>query len=317
MGGGFRRREEWEEGGWQKGNAENETRDQGCNGEEGKYSGCQMGIFKSITRWFKGACHAGKTENRLSGRAGDERRILHTLAAIRENARADLRGIGMLAAGCAAQRSGNPGPLPEDPLRRESRTLIAAAKRTGCFLDLSAVPGTRYTIRSGESEVRFLQDLQLYHKIKNPFAKCHVKRHPPEYVLFEHVVHNILFPDCRLEFLGIAEELREARIVYSQNAVRSETRPDDAQIAAHLARELGLRPEDRYAFGNEYVFVTDVGQDGDNVLVDDAGELRFIDPIIGFKPPLIPLLDEALVNDTGADTLVRCLLGVPMQTPGG
>ena len=30
----------------------------------------------------------------------------------------------------------------------------------------------------------------------------------------------------------------------------------------------------------------DVGQDGDNVLVDDEGFLRFIDPIIGFKLPL-------------------------------
>ncbi len=182
---------------------------------------------------------------------------------------------------------------------------------------MSAVPGTRYTIRSGESEVRFLQDKQLYHKIKNPFAKIHVKRHSPEYVLFEHLVHNILFPDCRLEFLGIAEELREARLIYRQNAVRSETRPDDAQIADYLARELGLRPENRYAFGNEYVFVTDVGQDGDNVLVDDAGDLRFIDPIVGFKPPLLPLLDAALDNDTGADALVRVLLGVPMQRPGG
>ena len=104
-----------------------------------------MGIVKSIARWIKGAGHAGKTEKRLSGRAGDERRIFHSLATVCENARADFRGIGMLAAGCAAQRGGNPGPLPEDPLRRESRTLIAAAKRAGRFLDLSAVPDSHHS----------------------------------------------------------------------------------------------------------------------------------------------------------------------------
>ena len=177
------------------------------------------------------------------------------------------------------------------------------------------MPGTRYTIRSGESEVRFLQSAQVYHKIKNPFAKSHVKRHPPEYALFEHVVHNILFPDCRLEFLGISEEMREARMIYRQNAVRSETRPDDAQIADHLRRELGLLPENRYDFGNDYLFVTDVGQDGDNVLVDDAGQLRFIDPIIGFKSSLLPILDAALDSDAGADTLVHLLLGLPPPSP--
>ncbi len=47
--------------------------------------------------------------------------------------------------------------------------------RENVVTQASAVPGTRYTIRSEESEVRFLQDKQLYHKIKNPFAKIHVK----------------------------------------------------------------------------------------------------------------------------------------------
>lgn len=202
--------------------------------------------------------------------------------------------------------------MPADPLRRESRTLIAAAKRTDRFIDLSAVPGTRYTIRSGESEVRFLQREQVYCKIKNPFAKFHVKRHPPEYALFEHIVHNILFPDCRLEFLGIAEDLHEARMIYRQNAVRSETRPTDAQIADHLRHELALMPENRYDFGTQYLFVTDVGQDGDNVLVDDSGRLRFIDPIIGFKPPLLPFLDAALDSVPAVDTLVHLLLGIPV-----
>ena len=181
--------------------------------------------------------------------------------------------------------------MPSDPVRRESRTLIAAAKRAGCFVAAQDVPGTRYTIRSGESEVRMSQKEQVYYKIKNPFAKSHLKKHPPEYALFEHVIHNILFPDCRMDFLGVVEDCREARLVFRQDAVRADARPDDRQIAEHL-RRLGLLPEGRYSFGNNWVFVTDVGQDSDNVLLDDDGRLRFIDPILGFKPPLQDKLSD-------------------------
>ena len=177
-------------------------------------------------------------------------------------------------------------------------------------METASVPGTRYTIRTGESEVRLVQTEQLYYKIKNPFAKLHLKKHPPEYVLFEHIVHNILFPDCRLEFLGVAEDLHEARLVFRQQAVRADTRPDDRQIAEYLGW-LGLQPEGRYSFANDYVFVTDVGQDGDNVLMDDDQHLRFIDPIIGFKQPLLAKLSSlsSLGND-GINELVFDLYGL-------
>lgn len=197
--------------------------------------------------------------------------------------------------------------MPSDAVCRESHALIVAAKETGHFIDAAEVPGTRYTIRTGESEVRMVQREQVYYKIKDPFAKLHLKKHPAEFALFEHIVHNIMFPDCRLEFLGISECCREVRFVFRQVAVRSESRPDDAQIAEWLRRWFGLASEGRYGFGNGSVFVTDVGQDSDNVLVDDAGRLRFIDPIIGFKPPLLKCLKETLVDDSAVDRLITCI----------
>ena len=60
-------------------------------------------------------------------------------------------------------------------------------------------------------------------------------------------------------------------------------------------------------FGNEFLFVTDVGQDGDNVLLDDDGAIRFIDPIIGFKPPLLPRLKGALASEDGVQAIVNDL----------
>ena len=268
-----------------------------------------MKILRAIIGLFKGGNYAARTEGSVSGGSGRERRILHSIPSICERAVSDFGSIGVLARACSDERSGDTGSLPPNPIRRESVALIAAAKRAGCFVNATEVPGTRYTIRSGESEVRLVQKEQVYYKIKDPFAKLHLKKHPPEYVLFEHVVHNILFPDCRLEFLGVAEDFHEARLVFRQEAIRADVRPDDKQIAEHLLR-LGLRSEGRYAFGNDYVFVTDVGQDGDNVLLDDSGELRFIDPILGFKRPLLQELSAALVDVTEIAQLIYKLYGL-------
>ena len=268
-----------------------------------------MKVLNAILNLFKGGNHAGRTEGPVSGRDGRERRILHSIPSICKWAVSDIGSVGVLARTCTDERGGDTGTLPPDPIRQTSRALIAAAKKAGCLVDVAKVPGTRYTIRTGESEVRLVQKEQVYYKIKNPFAKLHLKKHPPEYVLFEHIVHNILFPDCRLDFLGVGEDCHEARLVFRQKAIRADVRPDDNQISEYLCR-LGLRPDGRYAFGNDYVFVTDVGQDGDNVLLDDNGELRFIDPILGFKQPLLQELSAALADETEIAPLVYKLYGL-------
>ncbi len=203
--------------------------------------------------------------------------------------------------------------MPSDSIREANRALIGAARAEGLYIDSKDVPGTRYSIRTGESEVRLVQRERVYYKIKDPFAKLHLKRHPPGFVAFEHLVHNILFPECRLELMGVSSEMNEVRLVFRQAAVCSDRRPDDGQIAEELARR-GLRPEGRYAFASDFVFVTDVGQDGDNVLLDDDDRLRFIDPIIGFKPPLQDLLKQSGDEDL-ADRLVRGLLNQTELSP--
>ena len=215
----------------------------------------------------------------------------------------------LIAAACADERSRASGKVSPDSVRAESRCLIEAARRCGCLLAPDDIPGTRYTIHTGESEVRMVQREQVYYKIKNPFAKSHLKKHPIRYAVYEHVIHNILFPDAPLEFLGIVDEWNEARFVYRQIAVRSESRPSDAQIAIEM-RLRGMSPEQKYCFGNDMVFVTDIGQDSDNVLLGDDGNLYFIDPIIGFKDQLQRLLDAPLDLDSEIDSLVYRLYGL-------
>ena len=210
-------------------------------------------MIGTIINILKGGWNARKPENSVPGGDGCEHRIIYPFEAICEQAISDIGRVRMLAAECAAERSGDSGAVSSDPIRREGLALIAAARRTGDFVQVTDVPGTRYTIRTGESEVRIVQTEQVYYKIKDPFAKMHLKRHPVECILLEHVVHNILFPDCRLEFVGVTEDFHKARLVLRQKAVRSESRPDDGQIARALG-SLGLKPERRYEFGNEFVF---------------------------------------------------------------
>jgi len=260
-------------------------------------------IVDTILGFLKRGLNAGKSEDSVPGGDGCEHRIIYPFETVCEQAISDFRRVRMFAAACAAERSGDSGAVSSDPLRRESIALIAAAHKTGDFIELADVPGTRYTIRTGESEVQLVQPEQVYYKIKDPFAKMHLKRHSVECILFEHIVHNILFPDCRLEFVGVTEDYHKARVVLRQKAVRSESRPDDRQIAQYL-NSMGLKPEGRYEFGNDFVFVTDVGQDGDNVLLDDDNAIRFIDPIIGFKQQIVGCLSDALKVDDAVKVLV-------------
>ena len=244
---------------------------------------------------MKGVVHANDTGGSPSRRDEYHGRIFHTFTTARERALSDLGGIRMLEKALANERSRDIGGEPSDPVLRESGCLIAAAKIANCLLEAKSVPGTRYSVRTGESEVRMAQSEQMYYKIKNPFAKSHLKRHDIRDAIYEHIVHNILFPETTLQFLGVCEDGREARLIYRQNAVRTERRPNDEQIEKHLV-SLGFTREGRYAFGNELLFVTDVGQDGDNVLLGDDGKLYFIDPIIGFKVPARELIDNLIGN---------------------
>lgn len=62
------------------------------------------------------------------------------------------------------------------------------------------------------------------------------------------------------------------------------------EIDRYLMEGLGLKPENRYFYGNDYIAVTDVSSEGDNVLTDGT-QLYFIDPIIMMKKPAIEVLN--------------------------
>ncbi len=137
-----------------------------------------------------------------------------------------------------------------------------------------------------------------FYKIKNPAAKRPLKRTSETDWVYEHVIHNILFPESAYEFVGIAEEIGELRVVLRQKGVLSETFPSKKQIEMSLSKR-GLFKEDRYFYGDGVVSVTDVGERGDNVLVGDDGVIHFIDPLIRLHRPAT----EVIAFLTGFDPL--------------
>ena len=172
----------------------------------------------------------------------------------------------------------------------ESERLVSIAKQHGLFVpieDTKALTG-KIAKRTGESVVYIDTDAGKVTKVKDPYAKSAMKSGvQPEDAVFEHLVHNLLFPETAYTFEGISEEYGDVRIVLSQDYISTYGQPTKAQITEALAAR-GLFPEDNYSFGNELVSVTDV--EGDNVLLGEDGTVYFIDPIIRFKKPLNDIL---------------------------
>ena len=168
----------------------------------------------------------------------------------------------------------------------ESERLVNIAKQHGLFVSDEIIKSFTGKVakRTGESAVYIDKEAGKVTKVKDPYAKSAMKSGvQPEDAAFEHLVHNLLFPETAYTLVGISENLGDVRIVLSQDFVQSKGQPTKEQIAKALAAK-GLFPEDNYSFGNEFVSVTDV--EGDNVLLGEDGTVYFIDPIIRFKKPL-------------------------------
>lgn len=164
-----------------------------------------------------------------------------------------------------------------------SRELIRAAKETGLYLtkEQCSELGKFIPIRSGESKIYENAAQGLIYKIRDPFAKLHLKSPNLRHLLYEHVIHNLLFPETRYAFIGITDENDVARIVYSQKLFFESVCPTQGQIVERLA-EIGLTPEPYYYFGNDFVSVTDVNTSSDNVMLS-SNTILFIDPVIKIK----------------------------------
>lgn len=214
--------------------------------------------------------------------------------ASRSEADSDRSDIRMFETGLSAQQYGNYEQGTRNAAQeKEGNRLISIAKQHGLFVEKSKWEefGDRKRLPSGESIVYLSEDGKEVIKLRNPFAKSVVKQMHAQDAIYEHLVHNILFPTTRYRFYGISEDAEGVRIVLRQKYISDTfTAPPQDCIDRYLIEGLGLTIEDRYYYGNDYVAITDVSADGDNVLTDGEN-LYFIDPIIKMKRPALEVLE--------------------------
>lgn len=176
----------------------------------------------------------------------------------------------------------------------ESKRLISIAKRTGLFIEKSHWQqfGDRKRQISGESTVFLDKEERVVTKIRNPFAKSVIKELKVRDAIYEHLMHNILFPNTRYHFWGISEENGIVRIVLQQKYFSDEyDTPSQKMIDDYFLKGLGFHVENRYYYANDFVAITDVSAASDNVLFNGK-DLFFIDPIIKFKQPAVDVLNH-------------------------
>lgn len=215
--------------------------------------------------------------------------------ASRSEADSDRSDIRMFEVGLSAKQSGDYEQSTGNAAQEaESSRLIAIAKDNGLFVEKSEWEnlGDRKRLPSGESIVYLSPDGQEVIKLRNPFAKSAIKQMHASDAIYEHLIHNILFPNTRYRFKGISEDIGGVRIVLSQRYISDVfTIPTQDEIDRYLVEGLGFEKESRYFYGNDLIAVTDVFADGDNVLADGEN-LYFIDPIIKFKKPAPEVLEH-------------------------
>lgn len=202
----------------------------------------------------------------------------------------DRSDIRVFEAEISSQRYGDYRQSTRNAEEAESVRLIRIAKDHGLYIDKSEWDkfGDKRSVPTGESVVFLSHDGSTYTKMKSPFAKAPMKQTRPEDIIYEHLIHNILFPSTRYRFIGISEDVKGIRVVLQQKNISCMFDvPSQKAIDEYLMTALGLTKEDKYFYGNEYFAITDVSNQSDNVLCDDKGRLYFIDPIIRLKRPAL------------------------------
>ncbi len=213
----------------------------------------------------------------------------------RVQADSDRRDIGVFEAGISAQRHGDNIQSPRDAAAAEGVRLIDTARLHNLYVPKSQWDsfGDRKRLPSGESIVFLSGDQHIVTKIRNPFAKAAIKNLCPQDIIYEHLIHNIFFPNTHYKFVGITDDIDGVRIILQQPYIPMKfISPSQKQIDRYLLDFLNLEKENSYFYGNSLISITDVSAEGDNVLVDEAGTLYFIDPIIRLKKPAREILDH-------------------------
>lgn len=135
----------------------------------------------------------------------------------------DRSDIRVFETGISPQRHGNIRQSSRVAEEEECNRLISIAKENNLYIDKEDWDkfGNRRMIPTGESIVFLSKDGSVFTKMKSPFSKALLKQTHPEDIIYEHLIHNMLFPSTRYRFIGISEDIKGIRIVLQQKNISS------------------------------------------------------------------------------------------------
>ena len=138
-------------------------------------------------------------------------------------ANSDRSDIRVFETGISPQRHGNIRQSSRVAEEEECNRLISIAKENNLYIDKEDWDkfGNRRMIPTGESIVFLSKDGSVFTKMKSPFSKAPLKQTHPEDIIYEHLIHNMLFPSTRYRFIGISEDIKGIKIVLQQKNISS------------------------------------------------------------------------------------------------
>ena len=243
----------------------------------------------------------GRTPQNQVGDRGDNGRVSEPSS--RAVALQSDRGrIRVLEAESAPSSRNYSGDIEGDYARRqdqdaEGRRIIEAAKKNGLFIEPERFSELKKSQQpSKESLVYYDLDNNRVIKIKDPFAAEGMTDNIPFDELYQHIIHNLFFPESKYDFLGVTTNYRgdEVRFVLSQDYIESIGRTSDVE-ASNFVKQHGFKPIDGYWYENDDIVVADFY--GANMLKDAYGNLHLIDPLIKFKTDPRQIIDKIIAQD--------------------
>lgn len=158
-----------------------------------------------------------------SGRDKDERNgsssiVLHKSAEAIGPRDCDRSSVRVFEAQLASQPHGDWISGSRNAQEAVSEFIIKTAKETGLFLPESSLSslGERKRLPSGESIIYENAAQGIVYKVRDPYAKLHLKSGRAIDVLYDHIAHNILFPEAKYTLIGVTSILDEVRFILSQ-----------------------------------------------------------------------------------------------------
>ena len=172
-----------------------------------------------------------------------------------------------------------------------SEYLLTRARQSGLYMDPSTVSslGDLLSAATNESRVYVNYARRKVYKVKDPFAASGLKENSPEDALYEHIIHNIFFPDTRYTLIGVTEEAGRLRFVLCQDYVESVRKLSAKESEKEMTLK-GFSRKNAMFMENKYVKIADLT--GQNALIREDGTVAFVDPLISNKMPARKIIDE-------------------------